>query len=229
VVVSGEVHWWCPSLDDTGNGTTTLNDRVGSRNGTLTNFALSGTTSNWTADTGSGGIRAIASDGVNDIITMSSIASLSGDIFWCAWIKPASTGRDACILATRNIFTGAARSGIALYWRDANGNNIAAEVVLAGTRYTAILNTTLALNTWYWVYGERNGTTGVVTVGVDGVGTATASGTTATITHETGPCICSWRDYTIGSFPGRVDDLRIFNKRPTNSERTAMASKRGYV
>jgi hypothetical protein len=86
---------WIPSRDDAGNGTTTLNDLVGSNNGTLTNFALTGTTSNWVADTGAGGIRALDFDGVNDFInfTSSAINGGSGTISISAWINPLNLGR----------------------------------------------------------------------------------------------------------------------------------------
>jgi hypothetical protein len=59
---------WCPSRDDSGNGTTTLNEEIAGSDGTLNNFALSGSTSNWVADTSNGGVRCIASDGSNDYI-----------------------------------------------------------------------------------------------------------------------------------------------------------------
>lgn len=227
--LGGEVLWFCPSLDDSGNGTTTLNDfSGGGLNGTLANFALSGSTSNWVADTANSGVRAIASDGSNDIITASAIPSLTGDCFWCAWISPRSTSPDALILSTRNINTGASRNGITLYWRDNGGNNVAAEVVRNGTRYTATLTTTLTLNQWYFVWGQRLASTGVVTVGVDGVGSASVAGTTATITHEVGPSLCNWRDYSGGPFAGKFDDLRVFNRIPTSTEQTALKSKRGY-
>ena len=41
--------WWCPSLDDAGNGTTTLTDLSGNGNhGTLTNMDPA---TDWVADT----------------------------------------------------------------------------------------------------------------------------------------------------------------------------------
>jgi len=226
--IGSEIVWWCPSLDDAGNGTTTLSEFIASKNGTLANFALSGSTSNWVADTSNGGVRAIASDGTNDIITCGSIASLTGDCFWSAWMYPTTLRADASILTTRNILTGSARNGISLYWRDNSTNNMTAQVTIAGTRYTASLSTTLSLNTWYWTWGQRNGTTGVITVGVNGIGSASVAGTVATITHEVGPTMCSWRDYSAGAFPGRIDDVRIFSRIPSDGEKALLASQRGY-
>jgi hypothetical protein len=81
---------WIPSLDDAGNGTTTLTDLVGDRNGTLTNFALTGSTSNWVADTGSGGVRALVTDGTNDYVSMGTgFATFSASLPFSvsAWVK----------------------------------------------------------------------------------------------------------------------------------------------
>jgi hypothetical protein len=81
---------WIPSKDDSGNGTTTLNDLVGSNNGTLTNFALTGSTSNWVADTNAGGIRAIDCDITNDFVAV-TVASYS-DFMLSLWINPTAFG-----------------------------------------------------------------------------------------------------------------------------------------
>lgn len=76
---------WCPSRDDSGNGTTTLTDLVGSNNGTLTNMDAA---TDWVADTGAGGIRALDFDGSNDYINISA-GILSGSVFsMSCWIKP---------------------------------------------------------------------------------------------------------------------------------------------
>jgi len=56
---------WIPSLDTAGNGTTTLTDLVGSSDGTLTNMDAG---SDWAADTGAGGVRALDFDGSNDFV-----------------------------------------------------------------------------------------------------------------------------------------------------------------
>ena len=85
---------WIPSLDTTGNGTTTLNQLIGGgNNGTLTNFAMSGTTSNWVTDTSGGGVRAIAFDGSNDFVNCGSITSLNGvsKASYSGWIYRANS------------------------------------------------------------------------------------------------------------------------------------------
>jgi len=55
-VTDNLVGHWEPSIDDAGNGTTTLTDETGSNNGTLTNMDAG---ADWVTDTGVGGVRAI--------------------------------------------------------------------------------------------------------------------------------------------------------------------------
>lgn len=78
---------WCPSYDDDGNGTTTLTDLVGTNDGTLVNFALTGSTSNWVADTDSGGVRALDFDAANDRVDLAASVSYSFPLSVSAWVK----------------------------------------------------------------------------------------------------------------------------------------------
>ena len=82
---------WCPSRDDSGNGTTTLNDLIGSRDGTLTNMATPA--SNWVADTGSSGVRRLDFDDTNDLVTLGSgiVLPSSGGLAISWWEKVATT------------------------------------------------------------------------------------------------------------------------------------------
>ena len=81
---------WIPSLDTAGNGTTTLNDLIGSRDGTLTNMDPG---TDWVSDTGAGGVRALDFDETNDFATLGSGVVLPGSgglaISW--WEKVATT------------------------------------------------------------------------------------------------------------------------------------------
>ena len=81
---------WIPSLDTAGNGTTTLNDLIGSRDGTLTNMDAS---TDWVADTGSGGVRALDFDATNDFATLGSgvVLPSSGGLAISWWEKVATT------------------------------------------------------------------------------------------------------------------------------------------
>lgn len=76
---------WIPSLDTAGNGTTTLSDLVGSYPMTLTNMDAA---TDWVADTGAGGIRAIDTDGSNDYCLNSTALSIFTTGVWSfsAWI-----------------------------------------------------------------------------------------------------------------------------------------------
>lgn len=84
---------WCPSRDDSGNGTTTLNDLIGSKHATLTNFALTGSTSNWVADTDNGGVRALDFDNTNDYADIGAVDVLpsSGALGLSWWEKHTSS------------------------------------------------------------------------------------------------------------------------------------------
>jgi hypothetical protein len=90
-IVNGKTptYAWIPSRDTTGNGTTTLSDLVDSKPGTLTNFALTGSTSNWVSDTDAGGVRALDFDGSNDRIAFASgnVVSTATAFSISAWVK----------------------------------------------------------------------------------------------------------------------------------------------
>jgi len=81
---------WCPTRDTSGNGTTTLNDLIGSRTGTLTNMDAS---TDWVANTGAGGIRALDLDDTNDFVTLGSgvVLPSSGGLTLSWWEQVATT------------------------------------------------------------------------------------------------------------------------------------------
>jgi len=79
---------WCPSRDTTGNGTTTLTDLVGSNNGVLTNMDAA---TDWVADTGSGGVRALDFDGANDLIVLSAMLINKTSFSLSMWFKTSDT------------------------------------------------------------------------------------------------------------------------------------------
>lgn len=81
---------WIPSLDTAGNGTTTLNDLIGSRDGTLTNMDAG---TDWVSDTGAGGVRALDFDDTNDFATLGSgiVLPSSGGLAISWWEKVATT------------------------------------------------------------------------------------------------------------------------------------------
>ncbi len=79
-----ENRWWCPSLDNSGNGTSTLNELVaGTDNASITGAS-------WVSDTGAGGVRALQfAAASNHFAIASSYAAIgSEDRTLSCWFKP---------------------------------------------------------------------------------------------------------------------------------------------
>lgn len=138
---------WIPSLDDAGNGTTTLNDLIGSRDGTLTNMATP--SSNWVADTGAGGIRRIDFDDTNDFATLGSgvILPSAGGLAISWWEKASTTTGN--FRARFRFYTGSQgwvlfRSNIATYGTIAWGR----DTVISALRSTPALSLASASGAW---------------------------------------------------------------------------------
>lgn len=180
---------WCPSLDDAGNGTTTLTDLVGSNNGTLTNFALTGSTSNWVSDTNAGGIRAIDADAVNDFVAV-TVASYA-DFTLSIWIN-------ASIVSGTKVWF-----GIGTFWIGIFGGKATASIGGSVLSHHATYTTG-----WHhWIVTRASN---VVRIYVDGVvGTSTATMTTATDGGTAHFANYAGQGLTFKS-PGRFDDARLF-------------------
>lgn len=68
--IGDELLWLCPSLDDSGNGTSTVTDLSGlAADGSLVNMDAA---TDWVADVTSGGVRCLETDGANDAIVVAS-------------------------------------------------------------------------------------------------------------------------------------------------------------
>lgn len=220
--IGGEVGWWCPSLDDAGNGTTTLNDLVGSNTGTLTNFALTGSTSNWVADTNNGGTRCLAMDGTNDYVacgtsTGDALGTLSAFSFSC-WFKITSATNENGIFQLGNF-----ANDYGKFWiRQGPTANI-----VYGFNDTATSNFFLFADTTAWhhlsvIYNGEN-----FRAYVDDVLKFT---TTFSVAVQFGG-----KKTTVGgyysaneTFGGRLDDLRVWSRALTATENTLLASRRAY-
>jgi hypothetical protein len=63
---------WCPSLDEVGNGTTTLTDFIGSSDGVFNNMNAA---TDWVSDTGAGGIRAVSLNGIAGMVIIPPFAT----------------------------------------------------------------------------------------------------------------------------------------------------------
>lgn len=213
--IGGEVGWWCPSLDDSGNGTTTLNDLVGTKPGTLTNFALTGSTSNWVADTDFGGVRAIDSDGINDTVRFPQFPALgTGDYTLSLWCKCSSTAF-RCICGSLNagpwyLATGEAGFAGKLQFSD-------------GTMF----RTTGTWTNGAWRHLAVRRLSGSVSLWIDGVIDSTPAASTANMTNvETRLCGITLGDAF--NITARHDDFRAFSRGLSGSEILTLASQRGY-
>lgn len=210
--IGGEIAWWCPSLDDSGKGTTTLNDQVSTNTGTLTNFSLTGSTSNWVADTDASGIRCLAHDGTNDVVLGTGLSALSGTTHslacWCKISSMAANGFVALTAGTGGRF-----------WQIESATKV----------YVSSTLITVTSQTWPggWTHlafiasGSsvsfyRNGTL----LGTGAAPSSVASGSKA------------WYlgDWSAGGFclNGRMDDARVFDRAITAGEVMLLASRRGY-
>jgi hypothetical protein len=213
--IGGEVGWWCPSLDDSGNGTTTLNDLVSTKPGTLTNFALTGSTSNWVADTDFGGVRAIDSDGTNDTVRFSQFPALgTGDYTISVWAKVASKAFK-CVCGSLN-----AGPWYLATHEDATSGKLQFYDG-AYFRSTAVW----ADGTWHHLAVRRSG--GNITLWIDGIQSSSPAASTANMTNvQTRLCGITLSDSF--NIAGRVDDFRVFGLGVSDANLVKLASKRGY-
>ena len=224
VGIGGELSWWCPSLDDTGNGTTTLYDLVGTRNGTLTDMDAA---TDWVADTTNGGVRSLDFDGNNDRVAIGTHSEFGSTILSIsAWIKPSTTsGSDKSIVSQVNpagtIGRAMRRSANRIIW--VVGNGAAFRVWQTGATITT---------DWQHIVISSNGinTPSIWRNAVaQSVSLAASSGT---------PAVPAAQELSIGydggfigtiyNFAGLIDDVRIFNIELTLSQVQKLASKRGY-
>ena len=213
--IGAEIGWWCPSLDDSGNGTTTLNDLSGNgRNGTLTNMVTSGVGNDWTADTTNGGVRALDFDGVNDFIDISSFATgiSTGDFSISVWVYPRS-------LRTYEMWFSAS---VFYFYFASNSNQIALD-----TSSNTVFRKASAvdLNTWQnFIAVRSSGSIRLYKNGSDQGVTTADSFNLGTSSFSIG----SWASNNTLFFNGLLDDVRLINRAITQQEITKLASKRGY-
>jgi hypothetical protein len=223
-LLGGEIGIWCPSFDTVGNGTTTLTDLVGSADGTLTNFSLSGSTSNWVSDTDSGGVRALDFDGVNDFVVTPNI-TLPATFTVSLWAKIdyASSTNFARIVehGLNDSFTLCINKGFFANKTTVQYADFAGGWIASSTDITA-----------NWVHlcvtmsKPASLMTGVLYENGVSVGTNTKTATPSNNVPLRFGGEATSANFT--SLRGRLDDIRVFNRVLSGSEITALASKRGY-
>jgi len=220
-ILGDEISIWCPSLDDSGNGTTTLNDLFGSNDGTLTNMALSGITSNWIADTDSGGVRAIAVDGTNDRIQVGRQSALP--LAFSIWFKPRSHKTWHTLYSNDESI-----GGPRLLWVlvQTSGSTYTLNYY-AGT-YHASSAITVPTSSWSH-FGMNVSVAGAAEFFFNGSAVGTRTGGLGGTTGSAGGIMgSSGLDFIGFNAAGMFDDFRIFSAEKTLSQYAALASKRGY-
>jgi len=201
---------WIPSLDTAGNGTTTLTDLVGSSDGTLTNMDAG---TDWPADTGAGGVRALDLDGSGDRVDVGQPISDYSAFTVAGWFKPTSSRYTQFALAQRlnhtiGWYALMIRNG---RWRfEVKSNN--------GSWFNSPI-ISVSLGSWQHVVGVFTGTR--VELYVDGAraGTGTAySGAipAPTVDASIGSQRSGFSD--VNNYVGRVDDVRIFESALDSSD-----------
>jgi hypothetical protein len=228
--IGGEVGWWCPSLDDAGNGTAVLNDLTGNSNGgTLTNMDPA---TDWVVDTSLGGIRVLDFSGLStpdivitqdsSILEPGSSGSLSG------FVRFTTKYSFSQVIAKR--LNSSVNSPCQL---DINGSQLPRFAVSNGASSDIVTGPAISNGVWYHFCGTYDGTT--IRLYIDGVEVANAP---QTVTPQTGTgsyCIGNVLNtaglvgpINGGATTGYIDDVRVFNRAITANEVALLASKRGY-
>lgn len=234
--IGDEVAWWCPSLDDTGNGTLTFYDQIASGiDGALDN----GETGDWVADTSSGGVRAITVDGSNERGVIADDnrftfgnASTDSAFSISIWIYMTS------IAAANGIFCKAS-SATAGEWylvSNATGQLIfrCVDNSTGGYIGRTTAASTVAINTWYNIVCTYSGSglASGVKIYLNGSVVDNADSNTGSYT--------AMENIAVGVFigsrggllylPGRWDDARIFDVdlSGVSGAVSDLASQRGY-
>ncbi len=183
---------WIPSLDTAGNGTTTLTDLVGTSHGTLTNMDPA---TDWATDTGSGGVRALDFDGVNDYVLLPNLAAATN---WTisAWIYVTSLAQYPAPVLIK--FGTVPANGIV-------ANTTTTWMTLRNDGAPALRGVARTQNVWTHLIATWNGT--ITSIFKDTVQGSSGAG-------GGGYGIADSRigdGYSTDKFKGRIDDIRVFN------------------
>ena len=198
---------WIPSLDDAGNGTTTLTDLVGTLTGTLTNMDAA---TDWVANSDAGGVRALDFDGVNnDVRTPAQLLGAANVISISLWMKPPSGASAARrgLFSTR--FNGLAGS-FAIEWGNGSGGSNRVAVTTPGVFNLETANNAITLGQWQHVVFVRNGASQAVYV--NAVSVSLLVNNPVTFADNTSIKNIGSGLPTVGGHLGLLDDLRVFNQ-----------------
>ena len=201
-----------------------LNEMAGSKafdcsgynnHGTLTNFGLSGTTSNWRPTPNGGGLYF---DGSNDYVDCGSgnIFQWTDKISVCAWkrrnsITPSNSGEG--IVAK---FLNPTNESFVLYDRKNVKNATHFEIGIGGTYYDSSINITTYDTNWHFVVGVYDGTT--VMIYYDGIKQTATTSITGNIKSVSSPVTLGTYQKSDDFFNGTISDVMIWNRALTNNE-----------
>lgn len=230
--IGDELLWLCPSLDDAGNGTATLNDL--STGGTAdASLILLDTAAAWIADTTDGGVRALLTDGVDGyaLATPDLSAIIAGTWSLSLWLYYVTDFR------TYLTFGDASASSPYLRIQSVpSALQIELDGANEGGGYQAISLLSLSPSTWYHLDIEHGSGGWAIRVDDSPVTPQLESMSEPLGTQFTFPA-SSLDQLSLGAFVrntpsaygvGRFDDLRLFDRALTTTERTNLASMRGH-
>jgi hypothetical protein len=240
--IGGEVLWICPSLDDLGNGTANAFDLTHSnRPGVLTNMDPP---TDWVPDTGSGGVRAIDFDGVNDFTDYGANLALAGlsSFSFGGWVYKTSATEVFPLMrySTHSVIGSQVRAD---YFGAQPSVGVLRPICyfsVAGNQNSWRQFTTAALsvplNTWTYLGFSVNLATNSCRIFVNGnavTATSSSGGTPPTAIAANGTV--TWKSQTYRNFSGtdlyfdgRLDGLRVFNTYLDDSAHLLLASSRSY-
>ena len=211
----GLVGYW--SMNDAAGSKAT--DQSGQGNtGTLTNFALSGSTSNWvTGKVGSG----LNFDGTNDRINVGLPSSLnfSGTMTVSAWVK------DNNATGVHAIFTNYNGSGNMQYAFEFNRTADKLSWWNSTTAQDALSTGTITDTNWHHVVAVRSGSTGnwTITFYIDGVDAGATTGITNNPgTYDGAVGVGALASYDANYWNGSLDDVRVYNRALSSTEVTTL-------
>jgi len=217
LAIPDAVGWWCPSLDDTGDGTNTLYDLANGNDGTLINMEAG----DWVADTSYGGIRALDFDGSNENIDLPALTwtnTTQGTI--SLWFKSDSHTVQLRPFAYCD-------DGVYTVLRiNQGGNDEIKAIVTDDVGTSEVFTTAYDVAEWHhvaWTYANS----GNLELWVDGTSIGTDVVSTVEVVAGIGRKIGSGR-VNNNYFNGLIDDVRIFDSVLDQAEISKLASQRGY-
>lgn len=205
---------WTPSRDTAGNGTTTVTDFMGSSPGTLTNMDAA---TDWVADTGSGGVRALDFADTDDRVLATLLASMPAPYTISLWHYTRSYIATTMWLSSASQEFGINGSGQLILQRNNSYGQFANNggVITYNQWQHAAVVMSAAKSVAYY----RNG-----------INTTTGNANMAALAVDFPAAIRIGSNGLSGRrFDGRLDDIRIFGSALGSSDLAYLATSRGVV